>query len=125
MPPCHGLIAPHSAAGARVAQSSIAMRGTACARDLGLNFAPRAEARVQHTERIQPAERLLIIVEMLRLLSHRPVPVKAEPRQVFEDRRSVVVAASGRVDVLEPKQKAAPIAPRGTPSFEHRADVAE
>ena len=39
----------------------------------------RAEARIEQAQRGEPVERRAVIVEMLRLPAHRPVPVEPEP----------------------------------------------
>src|SRR5205823_2412184 len=95
------------------------------ARNLSPDLAPRAKTRVEHTQRIEPVERAPIVVEMLRLLSHRPVPIKAQPGEVLQDRCGIFVAAPGPVDILEAEQKAASAAPCRVPPFERRADMAE
>src|SRR6266851_700497 len=60
---------------------------------------------------------------MLRLPADRPIPIEAEPREVLDDRGSVVVAAAGLVDVFEPQQKPAARLARRPPAFERRADM--
>ena len=94
------------------------MQGSARARDLGLYFAPRAKARVEHPHRIELVESGSVVVEMLGLLAHRAVPVEAQPGEILDDRLGILVAAPGPVDIFEAKQKAPPIAPRRPPSFE-------
>src|ERR1700719_3038623 len=101
------------------------MRGAACARYLSLDLAPRAKAGVEHTQRIEPVERAPVVVEMLRLLARRPVPVDAEPGEVREYCCGIFVAAAGPADVLEAEQKAARPAPRCAPPLERRADMPE
>src|SRR5689334_21145822 len=101
------------------------MRGAAGARDLSLDLAPRAKARVERTQRVEPVERAPVVLEMLRLLAHRPVPVDAEPGEVLEYCCGIFVAAAGPVDILKAEQKATPLAPRRAPPLERRADMAE
>src|SRR5205807_10658065 len=61
--------------------------------------------------------------EMLRLPADRPVPVEAEPREVLNDRRGVLGAAAGMIDVFEPQQKPPARLSRRPPAFERRADM--
>ncbi len=44
---------------------------------------------------------------MLRLAQHRLLPGDAEPAQIVEDRRYVLLAAAGDVDVLDAHEEAA------------------
>src|ERR1700730_4766967 len=62
---------------------------------------------------------------MLGLLAHRAVPVEAQPGEILEDRRGILVAAPGPGDIFEAEQEAPPIAPRRPPCFRPRTAVAE
>jgi hypothetical protein len=99
------------------------MRRTAGSRDLFLDLTACAEARVEDAHRLQPIERISVVVEMLGLLAHWAVPAQPEPGKIIEDRRSIFVAAASLIDVLKPEQKPPPGASRRTPSFERRTDV--
>src|SRR5580693_7164887 len=52
--PCGGLSGSEPAAGAGIRRSGIAVRSGAGARDLSLDLAPCAKARVERTQRIEP-----------------------------------------------------------------------
>jgi len=104
-------------AGAGISWTAIPMGSSTGARDLGLDLASCAKAGVEDPHFAQPVEGGEIVVEMLRLSAHRPVPIEAEPGQIFEDCGGIFLAATGPVDILDAQQQAPSVPPRRTPAF--------
>ena len=68
-------------AGAGVGRSQLALRRAAGPGDLGLDLAPCAETGIQQSRRLEPRQRLAVIVEMLGLAADRsPCTVPAKPK---------------------------------------------
>ena len=70
-------------------------------RDLGASF----EARKGQFARLQPHQRESVVIEVLGLPPHRPLPFDAEPREVLVNRRLELRPAARRVDVLDAQQE--------------------
>ena len=102
------------------------MRGAAGARDLGLDLAPRAKARIEHAHRLEPVERARGSRRNARIAG-APAPSQSSPSQARSSRIAAAysLAAAGPVDILEAQQKAPAVAPRRAPAFERRADMPE
>ena len=94
-------------------------------RDLDLDLAPGAEARIEQPRCVEPAERRAVIVEMLGLATDRPVPIEAEPAQILDDGIRVFRAAAGMVDILDAQQETPAGLARRSPSLQRRADMPE
>jgi len=112
-------------ADAGISWTAIPLGSSAGALDLGLDLASCAKAGVEHSHFAKPIEGGAIVVEMLRLSTHRTVPAEAEPGQIFEDCGGILLAAAGPVDILDAQQEAPSVLPRRTPAFERRTDVTE
>src|SRR5207248_11403017 len=104
LPRCE-LRSAEPAAGARIWWSGSPMRRAAGARDFGLNFAPRAKARIEHAHRRQVIESGAVVVEMFRLPADRAIPVEPEPCQILKDRRGELLLATGAIDILDAQEK--------------------
>jgi hypothetical protein len=78
--------------------------------DLGEDVAPRAEAGIDETRRLEPRERGAVVVEMLRLPADGAVPREAEPGEVLENRGVELRPAPRAVDVLDAQEE--PAVPR-------------
>ena len=99
--PLGTLLGAEPAASPRVGRSRLNMRCTAGARDLVLDLAARTETWIEDPQRFQSIERVPIVVEMLGLFAHAPVPAEAEPREILDDGSGILVPAAAPVDVLE------------------------
>ena len=71
------------------------VRSVAGARDLRLDLAPGAKARVKYAFSLEPVERPPVIGEMLRLLAHRAVPIS--PSHARSARMAAVYSSRQRV----------------------------
>jgi len=68
---------------------------------------PAAETGIDEVHGLQTIERRSIVVEMLRLPTHRLFPVEAEPGEVVVDCRFEFGTAARAVDVLDAEEEAA------------------
>src|SRR5207248_2392855 len=93
--------------------------------DLGLDRAPRAKARVEDAQILQPPERGAVIGKMLGLAADRPIPPQTEPRQIGDDRRLELPPATGVVDILDAQEKPAARRARRLPAGQRRADMTQ
>src|SRR5690606_16207639 len=62
---------------------------------------------------------------MLRLATYRPLPVEAEPGEIFEDRLLEGGAAAPGIDILDPQQEPSAGRRRGVPAGQRGMGVAE
>ena len=67
----------------------------------------RAEAGIEEPPRRKPGGGRPVVVEMLRLAPHRPLPGQAEPGEVLVEGPLELGAAARDVDILDPQQEAA------------------
>ena len=65
-----------------------------------------AEARIEHAEAIELAERLIVQVHPVRLAHHRAVPIEAEPTQILAYPLLELGPAALAIDVLHAQEEA-------------------
>src|SRR5579862_6349705 len=112
-------------AGSGINRAVFALRRTAGAGDLGLDFLSGAEAGVEQPLRIEPRQGCLVVGEMLGLPPHVAIPIETEPGEVFADRRVEPGTAAAAVDVLDTQEKPPAGLARRMPAFPGRTNVAQ
>ena len=91
----------------------------------GSNLPPGPKTAIDKAARFQGVERGFILREMIRLATHRPVPVEAQPGKVGKDGGLVFRAAAGLVNVFHPQQHLAAMRTGRIPDMEGRQGMAE
>ena len=76
-------------------------------RDLLDDIPAGAEARVNHAKRREGFQRSKMRRRPLRLADDRPIPVEAEPDQVFEDAGFEFGPGAPLIQIFDPEQEAA------------------
>ena len=88
------------AAGPRIDTIIGLMRRFGCTGDLCLDFAARAETRIEQSKVPQLTERMAIGAETCRLTQHGPLPAQSQPGQVLFDCDFVFGPCAALVEVF-------------------------
>ncbi len=112
--------------GRQMAASAGIKRYVALRRGRGLGDIPaRTETGIKHAERIELRQGRAIFGEMRGLPPHRPIPIEAEPSEIFQNRRCEVFPDARGIDIFETQEKPASALPRRHPGEKRRIGMAE
>src|SRR5437763_16615241 len=95
------------------------------ARDLGLDFVPCTEARINQSLLLEFGECAGVIAEVLRLAAHRLVPVESQPGQILNNGLVELGSASAEIYIFDTKHEFPGISLSRLPRHERRIGVAE
>jgi hypothetical protein len=83
------------------------------------------EAGIENAQSLQAGDGGAVIVEMIGLPPHRPVPVEAQPGKILDDGGLEFGPAAGPVYVFNSQQEPSTSSPGPRPSIQRRTGVAE